>query len=223
MEKTANLAVLLCIGIFTAAIAQDEKIPNDSGTNAATDCDVTDYKSYEVTGSWSIPACDPAGIHIGPLPVPDDGRIMADVIATITIEHTWIGDLMIEVQYDVDGDETPDAFAHPLCRHSLDGCPIEGCCGCSGDLAGDYAFQDGEPSIEDDCPSTFAPGCYGPDYDGNPLAVFSGLPKGGDFYYWIVDGGCGDSGTVTKVGVHTLNDGGTPVEQTSWSEIKSQY
>lgn len=224
MNKASNVAMLLCMGMFSTVIAQDEEIPNDSGTTTATACEVSDYKSYELAGPWIVPPCHPVGLQVGPIPVPDDGKTIEDVVVTLTIEHTWIGDLMVEVQYDADGDGNPEASAHPLCRYSLDGCPLEGCCGCGGDLAGEYAFQDGEPSIEDDCPSTFAPGCYGPDHDGNPLAAFSGLPKGGDFYFWFVDGGCGDLGVVSEVGIHILNEGGsTPVEQTSWSEIKSKY
>ncbi len=221
MKKAAIVALLLVFGVFSAANAQ--KIPNDTGTNTAIDCDVTGYKSYERTGSWAIPDANPAGVLIGPLQTESDGTTIADVIVDISMSHTWIGDLIFTVQYDMDCDGDVDAEAHPLCRHQLTGCPVDNCCGCSGNLSGMYMFDDDESSIENVCPTTFAPGCYGPDFDGNMLSAFDGLPKGGCFWFLLQDGAGGDTGTVSAISVHLLNEGGTPTEKTSWSQIKAIY
>jgi len=99
---------------------------------------------------------------------------------------------------------------------------MDDCCGCSGDLSGAYTFDDTAPSIEDGCPTTFEPGCYGPDYDSGGLDVFDGLATGGCWMLYAADGATYDIGTVTGFTVYVLYES-TPVDETTWGLVKALY
>jgi subtilisin-like proprotein convertase family protein len=207
--KTIVSVIAACLLIVSVAYA--EKVadrPEDTTPAAMTrnDCVVTGYDGYTAGSGGPIPDCDPTGLLVGPIVTADTGTI-EDVIFWIDIEHTWIGDLRVWLLYDVDCDVNVDYQGEVLCRHSLDGCPQDDCCGCSGDLVrGWYGFDDTVASIEDECPSVFTPFCYGPDYDSVGLDVFDGLPSGGCFYLYVSDGACADIGTVHDWSVYLLTE-----------------
>jgi hypothetical protein len=157
------------------------------------------------------------GLQIGPITTVDTGTIQ-DVIFFIDIDHTWIGDLRVKLRYDVECDVVVEVDGEVLCRHSLEGCPMDDCCGCSGNLAGWYGFDDTVASIEDICPTEFPPGCYGPDYDSSGLDVFDGLPSGGCFYLSVSDGACADVGDVYDWEVYVLT--GEPEPEGGALDIK---
>lgn len=204
--KTIVLLAVVCT--LFAGVAYAEKVADRPEEitpveMSRLDCITTGYDYYAYGSGGAIPDCDPIGLLIGPLATMDTGTI-EDVIFFIDIEHTWIGDLRVWLLYDVDCDVAVDVQGEVLCRHSLEGCPEDGCCGCSGDLAGWYGFDDTVASIEDVCPTSFTPGCYGPDYDSAGLDVFDGMPSGGCFYLFVADGACADVGTVSDWEVYLL-------------------
>ena len=218
---------VLFVGMFVVAAASAEKIPNDTpGSNVVTDCDVTGYLGYTGPGG-AIPDADPNGIILGPVQTDANGDTFDDVILSVNFSHTWLGHLRMSLFYDADCDGVPEMEASVLCRVDLDGCPPDGCCGCSGDMGGTYTFDDiaSAGSIEaQGCPSFFAPGCYGPDLDSTGLDVLDGMTDGGCFWLFVQDGAGGDTGFVEVWDAYVLPGGGaTPTVETSWGSVKADY
>ena len=218
--KLASILFLALI-IAVPAMANDLKVPNDSDTpGTRVECDVTGCTFFGGGSGWSGDAMGP--VVLGPLGTDCNGNI-TNVVLSIDIVQTWIGDLNIHLYYDADNDGVYDAGpVQALCRPNLDGCPWDGCCGCSGDLNGWYTFDDTAPSIEDECLAGFPPGCYGPDYKSVGLDVFNGLPSGGCWMLWVADGAGGDLTTVHDWAAYVLYES-TPVEHASWGTIKALY
>ncbi len=219
--KTAALVLLACLLVTGVAFAQ--KGPgNSSGVGPDRDaCLTAGYEAYLGGPGGPVPDGDPNGATFGPLATVG-GNVIEDVIFYVEIYQTWIGDLRVWLLYDADCDGTPETQGEVLCRHTLDLCDPDGCCGCSGDLGGWYGFDDTEASIEDMCPSLFDPGCYGPDYDSVGLDVFNGLATGGCFYAFVADGAGGDAPTFVGWEVYVLTET-TPVEDSTWSTLKALY
>jgi hypothetical protein len=124
--------------------------------------------------------------------------------------------------YDSDCDGFADITGEVLCRHTFDGCPADGCCGCSGDLNGWYGFDETAASIEDECPLVFAPGCYGPDYDSSGLHPIYGWPSGGCFWLFCADAAGGDVTQIFEWEVYVLTEM-TPVEESTWTMVKALF
>jgi hypothetical protein len=209
MRTTAIL--LACVLLLPAAAsardvgkakARDEV---QSTVDGIADCVTAGYEVYEWTAGTAVPDDDPDGVTVGPLPTAG-GSTMLDVILKLDIEHTWIGDLIVELWYDGDCDGEPETFGGVLCRHDLAGCPTTGCCGCGGNLLGWYGFDDTIASIEDECFAEFPPGCYGPDYDSAGLDVFDGLPTGGCFWLHVADCAGGDVGQIRQWRVSLMTE-----------------
>jgi hypothetical protein len=223
MKARVVLTLGLLLGLAFSAGAQ--KIPNDSGDPVIPiqDCDITDYKGYCLPGTFLD--CD--SLLLGPMEVVDDGQTIADVVLELRIFQTWVGDLKVLLYYDVDCDGTPDVGpVSALCRPQLDGCPSDGCCGCSGDVEGSYLFSDNGtvPLAEGDCPTVLPQGCYTPAIESEyPFSVFNGLRKGGCFWLYIVDGACADPTDLFEWCVWTLNEPPTPTQETTWGQIKNIY
>ena len=137
-----------------------------------------------------------------------------DVILAVDMDHTWVGDLRIFLYYDLACGWVDPVLGEVLCRPGLAGCLPLDCCGCSGDMDGWYWFDDAAVvSFEDGCPSIFAPGCYGPDYDSVGLDVFDGMPSGGCFWIFVADGACGDEGELFEWEVHVLTESAPPPQE----------
>jgi hypothetical protein len=211
------------VGLCLVGSAAAEKIPTGVGVlSPETDCLTAGYQSLIGQGG-SVPDCDPDGVLFGPVSTPDDGTIVTDVILGLDISHSWIGDLRVALLYDTNCDGAPEHQGGVLCRLELSGCPLDGCCGCSGNLQGIYLFDDAETSIEAlTCPATFLPGCYGPDADSPGLDVFDDLVSGGCFWLHVVDASCLDLGSVDSWAVY-LHTQVSPVEASTWSRIKAGY
>ncbi len=203
------LAALLLIS--GTALARDvRKVDGDAPTLVAgrEACVTAGYDYYHWDTSTAIPDDNPVGVLIGPLAT-TPGSAILDVILYVNMSHTFIGDLIIGLQYDADCDGIPETLGGVLCRQGLDGCPTGGCCGCGGDLLGWYGFDDTVESIEDACQGPFAPGCYGPDYDSAGLDVFDGLTTGGCFWLYVVDGAEFDTGVILEWEVYVLTEPAT--------------
>jgi hypothetical protein len=207
------VAALLLIAGFALAEADPRKVENAAPATSTRSygCDEEDYMCYLNLVNVDIPDDDPAGVFHYPIAT-DPGYIIQDVIISANIQHTWVGDLIIYIYYDIDCDDVADVTGGILCRHGLDDCPTQDCCGCSGDLEGWYGFSDTESSIEDVCETSIPAVCYGPDYDSVGLDVFDGLPTGGCFWLQAIDGAGGDLGTVFAWEVCILGEEIPPVE-----------
>jgi hypothetical protein len=212
------LAVLLVAGTAFAGKTGENAWQS---SQSRLDCLTDGYTGYTAGSGGAVPDGDPNGATFGPLPTVATGAI-TDVILFVNINQTWIGDLRVWLLYDADCDGTPETQGEVLCRHTLDGCGPDGCCGCSGNLNGWYGFDDTAASIEDGCPVEFPPGCYGPDYDAVGLNVFDGLSTGGCFYLFVGDGAGGDPTTIVDWEVY-VECGQSPVKDTSWGKVKAQY
>jgi hypothetical protein len=204
--KTASLLIVVLILASGIALAENPLKIEDTTplvTTSREDCITEDYNCYTWLGTYEIPDNDPEGLLIGPM-VTAPGYTIDDVILFLDITHTWIGDLRVLLYYDADCDGVPETEGGVLCRHTLDGCPVDNCCGCGGDLNGYYGFDDAVASIEDECPAAFPPGCYGPDYDSAGLDVFNGLASGGCFWLFVADGAGADVGELREWSVCVL-------------------
>jgi hypothetical protein len=200
-------ALFLLSSLGVAAERDPRKVDNASPvlTASRVDCDESGYTCYGDIPDVAIPDNDPDGIWIGPM-YTGPGYTIQDVILDLEMHHTWVGDLIIEVWYDVDCDDIPDIEGGVLCRPGLEGCPTDGCCGCSGDFDDVYSFDDTAASIEDICPALFEGGCYGPDYDSIGLDVFDGLETGGCFSLHVIDGAAGDEGLIYSYEICILRE-----------------
>lgn len=218
--RTTLIVLVACLLATGVAVAQKEDNADDTDLPERVDCITDGYIAYNGPGG-SIPDGDIHGAVFGLLPTAE-GDIIEDVILSVDISHTWIGDLRLWLLYDTDCDGLVEFIGQVLCRHGMEGCPPDGCCGCSGELNGLYLFDDTVPSIEDVCPTTFDPGCYGPDFDSVGLDVFDGLPSGGCWMLWAADGADWDEGGVCQWTAYVLYEG-TPVEHSSWGSMKALY
>jgi hypothetical protein len=207
------LAALLLVSSIALAEADPRKVENavPASSTRSFGCDEEDYMCRSNLVNVDIPDDDPAGVLHYPIET-DPGYIIQDVIISVNIQHTWVGDLIIYIYYSLDCTDEYDAEGGILCRHQLAGCPTQDCCGCSGDLEGWYGFSDTESSIEDVCETSIPAVCYGPDYDSVGLDVFDGLPTGGCFWLHAIDGAGGDLGTVFAWEVCILGEPIPPAE-----------
>jgi hypothetical protein len=225
LMKWRGILVLALIAVF-AVSAHGQKIPNDTGDPVIPiqGCDTTGWKPHIVYGPWIFDCMVNPPI---PIEVPDDGDVIQDVIFEIDIFQTWCGDLKMEIWYDYECDGQYELGpVAALCRPQLDGCPDDGCCGCSGDVRGVYQFGDDgtTPLGEFDCPTIIPIGCYTPAIESlNPFEVFKGAPKGGCFWVRAVDGACADGTELYSVAVWTDNVPPTPTQDTTWGQIKALY
>jgi hypothetical protein len=219
--RIVTIAVVVCFILTGVALAQKPVEVERPKGPARIDCITDGYDAYTGGAGGAVPDDDVNGVTFGPLATTGTAPI-EDVILNVGISATWTGDVRLWLLYDTDCDGYPEVTGQVLCRHSLADCPEEDCCGCSGDLNGWYGFDDAAASIEDICPSVFAPGCYGPDYDSSGLSVFDGYNAGGCFWLFCADGAGGDATSISGWEVYVLTEF-TPVEEATWSLVKALY
>ena len=221
--RVLTICLVACFILTGTALAQKpDEIERPEGPDRI-DCITDGYDAYTGGTGGAVPDDDPVGVTFGPL-VTSGTATMEDVILYVDISATWIGDVRLWLLYDPPGYADPTTFIYGeiLCRHSLDGCPPDGCCGCSGNLDGWYGFDDTAASIEDICPTLFDPGCYSSDYDSSGMGVFDGHPSGGDFWLFCADGAGGDATSIGGWEVYVLTEI-TPVEESTWTMVKALY
>jgi len=217
------IAILLIVSFVltgTALAQKPEEFERPKGADRL-DCITEGYDAYMGGTGGAVPDADILGITFGPLMTSGSSTIV-DVILDVNISATWVGDVRLSLLYDADCDGYADVTGEVLCRLGLDGCPGDDCCGCSGDLNGWYGFDESAVSIELDCPSVFAPGCYGPDYDSSGLHPINGWPSGGCFWLFAADGAGGDATSINAWDVFVLTEV-TPVEESTWGVVKAMY
>jgi len=222
------------IALAACAFAEDMKEdPAGPPTDPviAAECDLTEYK-FE-TQTFGPPALIvdnvPAGTTFGPIVVPSDGMFIEDVVLVLDCSHTWLGDLIVRLDYDENTDGAIDASTTVICRPGRTGaCGQAGTgVGCGSNLVTGsiYRFDDTATGTlpTANCSGNVAGGCYQPTGVGaGPLSVFEGRTKGGRWWLFVSDNQGGDSGTLTSWTVHLKN---TPVSttHTSWGRVKSIY
>lgn len=155
-----------------------------------------------------------------PIIVPDDGTTIKDVDVDILIEHTWQGDLIIEVE-KIGGPRVP------LLYRAGDSDPVVGGFGFSADNFGDpasgatmilddeanEAYDGGgngnwgsiaDPGVADVTGSWVPYGAF-PDGGISGLGAFDGLSKGGEWMLHVSDNATGDTGQVLGWSLHITN------------------
>ncbi len=234
------LCALACLALATTAWATDTKDESDPGNGnpqVQANCDLTGYKSEIQTVNATIPDNTVLGVNVGPIIVPADGSLIADVIIDINATHTWVGDLVAVVGYDETCDGAIDAQATVLCRPRGTNATANAPCGsgtgvgCSSNLipANTLLFDDSAAAAVADgvCAGTsanIAAGCYKPSPNlGSPLAIFKNLRKGGCWFLNVSDRAVADLGTVNSWSVHIKNQTLIGVEAISWSAAKHLY
>lgn len=235
------LRSLLCVAVL-AVSASAEEVKNENGPTEgppsevvpAANCNLQGYKSEVVTFTAPIPIPDnvAAGVTIGPIVIPDDGSLIADVVIDLSLVHTWSGDLIATVGYDANCDGAIDASSVIICRPGRTiSCGAAGSgFGCSSNFicANTLLFDDtaaaGLPTTGCLTATNIAPGCYRPTGLGvGTLAVFDNLRKGGCWYLNISDNAAADTGNICGWSVHILNQTVVGVESVTWSATKNLY
>lgn len=219
--RVLTICLVVCFILTGTALAQKpDEIERPKGADRL-DCITDGYDAYTGGTGGAVPDADINGITFGPL-VTSGTSTIVDVILKVNISATWIGDVRLFLLYDTDCDGIAEVDGELLCRLGLAGCAGDGCCGCSGNLGGWYGFDESAASIEDACPSVFAPGCYGPDYDSSGLHALNGWPSGGCFWLFCADGAGGDATSIGGWEVYVLTEI-TPVEESTWGMVKAMY
>ncbi|GJM45302.1 MAG: hypothetical protein DHS20C21_21440 [Gemmatimonadota bacterium] len=184
-------------------------------------CPIGTYKGSKINVGAAI--ADTLGPVITPaIKFNDQNCVITDVIIDLNIEHTWVGDLVINLVHTSDGGVVTTV---PLVDQP--GVP-ESTFGCAGDLVSDpeskYYFSS-RPDLavlgQDDCPASFVPACYQSEGD---LGALNGLFVGdGTFHLEITDNSAGDEGFVHNWSVHLQCDTPISVEENTWGGIKAIY
>jgi hypothetical protein len=235
MKKLAIAGLTMLFVGATAMSALAEKIPNDAPPNPADSpgqCPVDGYKTATQTSGLAIPDGNPVGVTTAPIQLPPDGSTILDVVVSLNITHTWIGDLNVALSYDHDCAPGTPVYGpvSVMCRQQLVGCPVDLCCGCSGDLVagGQYVFGTNgatkEIAAAGQCPTVLPFGCYREAVESaNTFAVFSGLRKDGCWTLSLQDGAGADTGTLQSWSISVANQQTTAVENSTWGAVKAGY
>ena len=178
MQVSLVAASIAVLGVATGANAQDTRIYDGTGG-------VLNDAGFDNNFN-TIP-----GVTRFEIFVPDTGEIRGIKAINLDINHTWVGDLTIDLVHK-DSGTSVRLIDRP-------GVP-ETTFGNSDDLDGEYSFIDGfAPIPEESDPGgsgMVAPGNYGPSV-GN-LFDFQGLEKFGVWSLVIQDDASGDTGVLNS-------------------------
>ncbi len=241
MKLRYGMLTLAALSLCMSSVALAAKIsePETIAPEANPTCSLNGYKveAQVLSPAFNIPDNGRVQLVAGTIPTPNDGDVLLDVMAEVTMAHTWVGDLILQLDYVPCGGGPSMASAKLLCRPRGTGTTIPAPCGtgtgfgASANLGGagstpiapvPYLFQtDAAAGIADGTnPTTVPAGCYKPN---TPLAVFAGLPKGGCFVLSVADWAGGDLGFITEWKVYMTNDRPVPAASRTWGQIKTTY
>jgi len=237
------LPSMACVALLAASAFAEEKIPSSVGGDESViqaNCDISLYKHeiQTINPPAAIPDNTGASLTVGPITTFDEpNMVIGDVVIDLSATHTWIGDLVVTVQYDEGCNQSIDAEATIIGRPGRAGActPAGSPFGCSSNLiaANQLLFDDTSATklgttAADVCTGTSTTnnpaGCYRPTGScSSPLAIFENRRKGGCWYLKVTDMGGGDVGTVTAWSVHIFNQTQIGVEPETWSSVKVLY
>jgi hypothetical protein len=234
MKRCYGLALAL---LFVAGSAfADSKFEdnNPPGETLGSVCDTVALKldgEQTLSPPVAIPDNAPAGVLVGQINVPNDGTTFINVVLAVRMAHTWIGDIVLQLQYFEDcQSSTPTAFTNVLCRPGGTNCGPGGTVGCSANFvaANELRYNDGAvagvPSTSCASATNIAAGCYRPTGTGaGSMAVFAGRHKGGCFKLAAQDNAGLDTGSVSYWAVYSLNQNPTPATAATWGNVKNIY
>lgn len=206
-------------------------------------CDLSDYQS--VTQSFAppfaIPDYNPAGVTVGTLPTLADGRHFTDVILEVSLAHTWVGDLVLRLEYADCESGAPLHGTNVICRprgtELLAPPPCgagfgSGCGGNLGSLATSipppeprpYYFNDAAefPIADGICHPLASPACYQPSPSG-ALSGFNGFSQGGCWTLSVADWAAGNTGVIAHWTVWQKSTPVVPARAASWGRLKTIY
>lgn len=132
-----------------------------------------------------IPDNNPIGIT-STITVPGGTGVITDVDATLNVNHTWVGDLDIELTSP--GGTTIDLSDRPNVPETT--------FGHSHDLLGSYTFDDEAPTsflVAAGSSNPVTPGAHQPE---DPLNAFDGQTADGVWSLFVTDNAGGDLGTL---------------------------
>lgn len=211
----------------------------DYPPGAFVNCDLTGYKTAEqiLSPPRAIPDNTPVGTTVGPIILAADGSLINDVVLSVNMAHTWVGDIVMDLIYDQDClAATPNVSVRVLCRpRGTDAVPNAPCgaglgVGCASNLiaANLYQFTDGIATTmtEGVCPGStvnIPSGCFHNTIAGGGLmSAFNGLPKGGCWTLFASDHAGADLGSISRWQVSVLNSPTAAVSST-WGTVKTLY
>jgi hypothetical protein len=239
------LVAAFVLVVAAPAFAQDKVGDESPAPDAGPNCDITGYKTERQTLTPPFAFSDNTATDVlvgGPLLMPADGDIINDVVLELTWNHTWVGDVVLTLSYDVDCEgPAAEVSTRVVCRPrgtvattAVPCGPNATSVGCgsnigtsatnSANLPATYRFSDEAvaPIAEGTCPTLTPAGCYKPS-TGSTFAIFRGLNKGGCWRLRAADYAAGDVGTITTWAVNVRNQTPVPVTAASWGQIKSTY
>jgi hypothetical protein len=239
--RIASITVCSLLAIANVLSASNE--PSESTwdeTVIQANCNVAGYTSQTlIAPPLLIPDNDPAGVRAGPLIVPADGTIIDDVVVALQVNHGFIGDLRIVIEYDADSNGAVDATSVIVCQPNRPVCPASGGppFGCFTDMSctNTYLFDDtgatqmglaanGSCNVPITNTDIVPGGCYRPTGSGaTPLSAFDGLSTAGTWWLRLEDHQQGDIGVLCSWTMHVLGTGPTSIEGRSWGRLKAAY
>ena len=206
-------------------------------------CDLFGYKSdvQVLTPAFAIPDNQPSLSLVGTLATEEDGSEFRAVTLEIGIAHTWMGDLVLRLEYADCDDGTVLYGADVLCRPRGTNLLLPAPCGggssagCSGNL-GSTSTSTPPPEPESyflsdsatatlgigTCPGAAVTGCYLPSTPG-AFGGFSGLAKGACWRLSVADHADRDVGVITYWAVYTNNVPIVATRAASWGRLKTIY
>lgn len=137
-------------------------------------CMATPADPVEVCESINLSMPD-AGSAVSSVVTLPDGDVAADVTVSVTLDHTYIGDLTVDVQH---GGTTVRVFDRD--------------CGAEEDI--DLWFDDAGAAL--DCTASTSGAATIPDQS---LSAFDGAVSGGDWTFAFQDNAAADTGSVTQI------------------------
>lgn len=223
---------------YLASALAAAAIATAGASSARAQCNTAGYNS--VTENFptpqDIPDADPLGIVLGPFATAADGQFFTDVIFGLKLNHTYVGDLVIDVTYDLTCDGSPEYSSRLVCRPLSEGTCISGetvtfGCGANAQCANNYMFSDagteemgGTPASCNLVTGIVPSGCYRPSPIADlPLSVFDGKPKGGCFRMQVADHAAVDVGSVCQWSLFYTAEGPVPTAGTTWGQLKTRY
>jgi hypothetical protein len=241
--RYAKVLPLFAMMAFLAVPAFADKSEIDGDVidyppGALVNCDLTGYKSAEqvLSPARAIPDNNPLGTTVGPITIAADGSLINDVVLSVNMAHTWVGDLVMDLTYDQDcAAATPNVTVRVLCRaRGLDASSPPPCgtgtgFGCSSNMiaANLYQWTDGiaTPMTEGVCPGSavnLPSSCFHNSSLGGLMSSFNGLPKGGCWTLTVSDNAAADTGSISRWQVSVLNSPTAAVPST-WGSVKTLY